>query len=145
MGYNVLYDEGNEYTSRTGGWEITGVGSKNEKSIVVGGKSTVLTGTNAAQTAQKIDLTAYNTIVVHITAAKNDSSGGSVFAAIFDGTSDVVTTKIGSSKFELSSATDILLDVSALSGSYYVRVVAKESASVVHTVYAEFDKVECNV
>lgn len=125
-----LYKNGNEYTSVTGGWvgkalrgnssgtDVMPTITRNTGNIVVSINSS--TGGGVLHTAQKIDLTKYNTITF-----KGTLKGSSQYAAMglcvwsSFGTywkSASATSYVEGSK----TVTDGTLDVSSLSGSYYV-------------------------
>ena len=121
-----LFIDGDQYTSVTGGWVQAGYiylsgDSSNNGSISIG-TSLYVSGTGGAncksfRTANKIDLTAYSKLTW-----TGSANGGNcvVVSSTTDGYSFVANTD-GSNK---------QLDISALSGSYYIGGFARNGGSL---------------
>lgn len=142
--YKMLYYKGEEYTHKTGGWDVTN-GSKNSDNIELRVTSTG-SGSPAgtATHVNPVDLTDKNSVSVHMIEAKSTTSPGSVNIKIKNTSgSYVATTNVITGSNSCSDAT-FNVDVSALEGSYYVEVVATTgNAASGRTAYAIFDEVSC--
>lgn len=116
-----LYDAGNQYTDVTGGWVRHGTGGTvtfNDDNIYLETLQDYSFGT--VDTTNAVDLTDFATLKVTATATNRSNMQGKV----------IVYTKNASGKettaasVALTSGTETVtsLDVSALSGAYYIRI-----------------------
>lgn len=138
-----LYKSGNEYTSVTGGFEYLAIlsGSYSEVAPVKNASSIRLAPSgsskqSSAVTVNAIDLTDYSTLYVNITEFDRTASGYRDFFVKSSRTSG--TTFAGDTQIDNTGVFSI--DVSSLSGSYYVGVFCNSSGSSVHC-YISFDKI----
>lgn len=138
-----LYNSGNEYTSLTGGFEYLAIlgGSYTEVAPVKNASSIRLAPSgsskqSSAVTVNGIDLTDYSTLYVNITEFDNTGSGYHDFIVKSSRTSG--TTFAGDTQIDNTGVFSI--DVSSLSGSYYIGVFCNSSGSSVHC-YISFDKI----
>ena len=134
----TLYDAGNEYESITGGWtqkngiiirsgaSSNGTATKKTDCLYVGSNAAASTG--AFTTADKIDLTNYSMI----TFESFGQYGGTVVAAHNFETGVLNTAPA----FSYISKSPYNLDVSALTGEYYISVAAENG------VYTSFTNVK---
>lgn len=105
-----LFKDGETYDSLTGGWQ--GVVDAGKKAIRIDAPAEK---TGFAYPKSKIDLTNYNTISAVVTENVSASSGFSLYITEAIGHSAVASVILGA-----APATRVDLDVSSVTGSYYV-------------------------
>ena len=129
--YTYLFKPNTDTTNVTGGWQLNSKGSLDSA-----GEQLVATFTNAynhgivfnVATINKIDFTEFTTLVATCKAAdKNNAAPRSATFAVASTQSGfnnagTVSTKIASTTFS-NSTTTVTIDVSGISGSYYVTFV----------------------
>ena len=117
-----LYDAGNQYTDITGGWIRHGTGGKvtfNDDNIYLATLDDYTEG--AVDTTNAVDLTGFATLKVTASATRRQYMLGRVIVY----TKNVAGKETVAASADLdSSSTETVtsLDVSALSGAYYVRI-----------------------
>lgn len=138
-----LYDAGNEYTDKTGGWASyayrqTGVGvpavaptlTKNASNMVA-----VLTGTarcGSLFTGNTIDLTPFTYLKMNYTATL-PTSGSAIGLGVTSNKNDLYTV-LASGLVGASGSGTITVNISALNSSYYVYFIEDlESTSTIST------------
>ena len=117
-----LYDAGNQYTDITGGWIRHGTGGTvtfNDDNIYLEDASAYVHA--AVDTTNAVDLTDYATLKVTATTADKRWMLGKVILYTKD-TAGKETIAASASLDSSSTETVTSLDVSALSGAYYVRI-----------------------
>ena len=133
--YTYLFKPNTDTTNVTGGWQLNSNGSLDSA-----GDQLVATFTNAynhnrafnVATINKIDFTEFTTLVATCKAAdKNNAAPISATFAVASTQSgfnnaDTASTKIASTTFSNSTNT-VTIDVSGISGSYYVTFVVQLS------------------
>ena len=129
LSYNLmLYDAGDQFAEVTGGWSYTGANSPvfNANNIVV--EPTVSNGTCVLTTANKIDLTGIKTLHFYLKCDTTGSlSNGGNCQAVGANTSNAIRVDNNRMTADVKVPTtadykDYTVDVSALSGSYYILV-----------------------
>lgn len=126
-----IYKEGNQYEDLTGGWSFKQIGttstsyqsSIDSDSITVGasGSGKDSDRTYGVATGAAIDLTNASTLNIVVTSATISGSGGLRFG--IDDTVDSGTWSGATAKASISTSTEkktVSLDVSSITGSYYV-------------------------
>lgn len=138
----MLYYKGNEYTNKTGGWNVDN-GSKESDyiNVYVYSKSTgEYTGT--ASHADPVDLTSKTTVSVHVTEANSSTSQGKIDITIKDIYGGVAARTNVITYDNSCNDKTFNIDVSSLKGSYFVNVVATTGYVVAgRHVYVRFDEV----
>ena len=133
--YTYLFKPNTDTTNVTGGWQLNSNGSLDSA-----GEQLVATFTNAynhgiafnVATINKIDFTEFTTLVATCKAAdKNNAAPRSATFAVASTQSGfnnagTASTKIASTTFS-NSTTTVTIDVSGISGSYYVTFVVELS------------------
>ena len=133
--YTYLFKPNTDTTNVTGGWQLNSNGSLDSA-----GDQLVATFTNAynhgkafnVATINKIDFTEFTTLVATCKAAdKNNAAPSSATFAVASTQSGfnnagTASTKIASTTFS-NSTTTVTIDVSGISGSYYVTFVVELS------------------
>lgn len=133
--YTYLFKPNTDTTNVTGGWQLNSNGSLDSA-----GDQLVATFTNAynhrkafnVATINKIDFTEFTTLVATCKAAdKNNAAPSSATFAVAstqDGfnAAGTASTKVASTTFS-NSTTTVQIDVSGISGSYYVTFVVELS------------------
>lgn len=141
-----LYNEGDECEDLTGGWtKLKGVNAttygtmtKNATNIYIKGPGTALSNGESGITAtQKIDLTNYNSLKLRVSEMTQGHNAQICFVAIGNYADNYtsIVANIG-----VHTATDsIALDVSAITGSYYIYVVGSSCGGslYVHKIWLE--------
>ena len=129
LSYNLmLYNAGDQFTEVTGGWSYTGNNSPvfNANNIVV--EPTVSNGTCVLTTVNKINLTGIKTLHFYLKCDTTGSaSNGGNCQAVGANTSNAIRVDNNRMTADVKVPTtadykDYAVDVSALSGSYYVLV-----------------------
>lgn len=136
---DYIYYTGNQYESLTGGWSFKQIGTTSTSygssidsySITVGasGSGKDSNRTYGVATGAAIDLTNASTLNIVVTSATISGSGGLRFG--IDDTVDSGTWSGATAKQTISASTDtqrVSLDVSSITGSYYVWVGAYSNA-----------------
>lgn len=133
--YTYLFKPNTDTTNVTGGWQLNSNGSLDSA-----GDQLVATFTNAynhgfafnVATINKIDFTEFTTLVATCKAAdKNNAAPRSATFAVAStqtgfNTAGTASTKVASTTFS-NSTTAVTIDVSGISGSYYVTFVVELS------------------
>ena len=134
-----LYNKGNEYPDVTGGWTVnshngSALGSKGPDYLY----ATFVTNArdNAIETAEKVDLSGYNTLAVHIT--ENTFSHWFAFGADATGTSVAGSTPVlAAEKLFTNKATGwVYLNIASISSAYIVLRGAESGGAKVDQIYA---------
>ena len=149
-----FYNKGNQYLELTGGWLAKGVLTKEGKGKAVTPQITqnadnmtiVFTGAQYANgliyTKNQIDLTEFKTITINGEAncpVKNGSVNLGVYSSVpsYVGDTKVAGTNIKKGGIILSGVFETTLDVSALSGKYYLTIDFYNDPSGTNTVIVE--------
>lgn len=133
--YTYLFKPNTDTTNVTGGWQLNSKGSLDSA-----GDQLVATFTNAynrgnafnVATINKIDFTEFTTLVATCKAAdKNNAAPSSATFAVAStqagfNAAGTASTKVASTTFS-NSTTTVQIDVSGISGSYYVTFVVELS------------------
>lgn len=133
--YTYLFKPNTDTTNVTGGWQLNSNGSLDSA-----GDQLVATFTNAynhgfafnVATINKIDFTEFTTLVATCKAAdKNNAAPSSATFAVAStqtgfNSAGTASTKVASTTFS-NSTTAVTIDVSGISGSYYVTFVVELS------------------
>lgn len=133
--YTYLFKPNTDTTNVTGGWQLNSKGSLDSA-----GEQLVATFTNAynhgiafnVATINKIDFTEFTTLVATCKAADNNNAAprSATFAVASTqsgfNNAGTASTKIASTTFS-NSTTTVTIDVSGISGSYYVTFVVELS------------------
>lgn len=138
-----LYREGNEYTSVTGGYSYLRILSTSYAQVDPTKEPSYIrlapSGSgkqSSAVTNNSIDLTDYSTLYINITEFDRTASGYRDF--IVKSARSSGTTFAGDTQITGTGVYSI--DVSNLSGSYYIGVFCNSNSSSVHC-YISFDKI----
>ena len=142
----ILYDSGDEYTDITGGWSGfacnsgTSIGTitKNSSSIYIKSNGSKGAQSIAAAPANKIDITDISTLKVNVTSFNVQSENRSYF--VLSSSRDTSSTSNSAATKEITGTGEIALDVSSLSGSYYV-IVYNRAVNGAGTYELTFDRV----
>ena len=129
-----LYDAGNQYTDITGGWIRHGTGGTvtfNDDNIYLEDASAYVHA--AVDTTNAVDLTDYATLKVTATTTDKRWMLGKVILYTKD-TAGKETIAASASLDSSSTETVTSLDVSALSGAYYVRIQSSGTNSSYYIV-----------
>lgn len=117
-----LYDAGNQYTDITGGWIRHGTGGKvtfNDDNIYLETLGAYDEG--AVDTTNAVDLTDFATLKVTVSATNRKNIIGKV--SVYTKNAAGKETVAASAELDASSTETVTsLDVSGLSGAYYVRI-----------------------
>ena len=116
----VLYENGNLYEYVTGGWTYDG--AKNTDSYILINENAV--DMKGARTTKKIDLTPYRTLTVELSSHGIHSAAATAITVAND---ETLKDSNGVAKINTSQSTTrkaYSVDVSALTGSYYIKVFA---------------------
>ncbi len=145
IGY--LYYQGNENPSITGGWEINNVTNliKGDNSITLG----KTTGSNnqktsyAVTTNQKIDLSNYNTIFLHVVKQKNSHLTNTTTTLSTISDVPIMTSLIDESNEANKEYLDMKyqLDISNIDGKYQLQVATANKTTTSYYFYIEFDQI----
>ena len=142
----ILYDSGEEYSDITGGWSgfacysgtSKGTFTKNSSSIYIKSNGSKGAQSIAAAPANRIDITDVSTLKVNVTAFKAQSEYRSYF--LLSSSRDTSSTDNSVVVKEIKGTGEITLDVSGLSGSYYV-IVYNRAIDGAGTYELTFDRV----
>lgn len=127
----ILYDSGEEYSDITGGWSgfacysgtSKGTFTKNSSSIYIKSNGSKGAQSIAAAPANKIDITNISTLKVNVTSFNVQSEYRSYF--LLSSSRDTSSVSNAAASIEIKGTGEIALDVSSLSGSYYVIVYTR--------------------
>ena len=142
----VLYDSGEEYSDITGGWSgfacysgtSKGTFTKNSSSIYIKSNGSKGAQSIAAAPANKIDITDISTLKVNVTSFNVQSEYRSYFILSSSRNTSSVNNSVATK--EITGTGEIALDVSGLSGSYYV-IVYTRAVDGANTYELTFDRV----
>lgn len=142
----VLYDSGEEYSDITGGWSgfacyngtSKGTFTKNSSSIYIKSNGSGGAQSIAAAPANKIDITDISTLKVNVTSFKVQSENRAFF--LLSSSRDTSSVSNSVAKKEIPGTGEIALDISGLSGSYYV-IVYTWAVNGAGTYELTFDRV----
>ena len=142
----VLYDSGDEYTDITGGWSgfacdrgtSEGTFTKNSSSIYIKSNGSKGAQSIAAAPVNKIDITDISTLKVNVTSFNVQSENRAFF--ILSSSRDTSSVSNLVAKEEIRGTGEIALDISGLSGSYYV-IVYTWAVNGANTYELTFDRV----
>ena len=127
----ILYDSGEEYSDITGGWSgfacysgtSKGTFTKNSSSIYIKSNGSKGAQSIAAAPANKIDITDISTLKVNVTSFNVQSEYRAYFLLSSSRDTSSVSNSVASK--EIKGTGEIALDISGLSGSYYVIVYTR--------------------
>ena len=127
----ILYDSGDEYTDITGGWSgfacysgtSKGTFTKNSSSIYIKSNGSKGAQSIAAATANKIDITDISTLKVNVTSFNVQSEYRAYFLLSSHRDTSSVSESVATTG--IPGTGEIALDISGLSGSYYVIVYTR--------------------
>lgn len=145
----ILYDSGDEYTDITGGWSgfacysgtSKGTFTKNSSSIYIKSNGSKGAQSIAAAPANKIDITDISTLKVNVTSFNVQSEYRSYF--LLSSSRDTSSVSNAAASIEIKGTGEIALDVSGLSGSYYV-IVYTRAVDGANTYELTFNRVYGN-
>jgi hypothetical protein len=138
----ILYNKGDECTAVTGGWSLTGTGTKNTDSITLGEDPWRFDINSTAYTNLEIDLTGKKTLEAYFVEA-NAKAGGYVYLEVYQGENKVATKTVANLQ-QIANEWSTL-DISALpAGKYVVKVrIYYNNSSVNILLKAIFNEVRC--
>ena len=127
----ILYDSGDEYTDITGGWSgfacysgtSKGTFTKNSSSIYIKSNGSKGAQSIAAAPVNKIDITDISTLKVNVISFNVQSEYRAYF--LLSSRRDTSSTNNAVATIEIKGTGETTLDVSGLSGSYYVLVYTR--------------------
>ena len=142
----ILYDSGDEYTDITGGWSgfacysgtSKGTFTKNSSSIYIKSNGSSGAQSIAASPENKIDITDISTLKVNVTSFNVQSGYRSYF--ILSSSRNTSSTDNSVATKEITGTGETELDISGLSGSYYV-IVYNRAVNGANTYELTFDRV----
>ena len=142
----ILYDSGDEYTDITGGWSgfacysgtSKGTCAKNSSSIYIKSNGSSGAQSIAASPENKIDITDISTLKVNVTSFNVQSGYRSYF--ILSSSRNTSSTDNSVATKEITGTGETELDISGLSGSYYV-IVYNRAVNGANTYELTFDRV----
>ena len=142
----ILYDSGEEYSDITGGWSgfacysgtSKGTFTKNSSSIYIKSNGSKGAQSIAAAPANKIDITDISTLKVNVTSFNVQSEYRAYFLLSSSRDTSSVSNSVASK--EIKGTGEIALDISGLSGSYYV-IVYTRAVDGANTYELTFDRV----
>ena len=142
----ILYDSGDEYTDITGGWSgfacysgtSKGTFTKNSSSIYIKSNGSKGAQSIAAAPENKIDITDISTLKVNVTSFNVQSEYRSYF--LVSSSRDTSSVNKAAASIEIKGTGEIALDISGLSGSYYV-IVYTRAVDGANTYELTFDRV----
>ena len=140
-----LYNAGDECESDSGGWTITGLGSKKADHIYIGSESNYGSTENSAKTNKTIDCSRISSVEVHfIEFWTSTSVGFCEVRLVNEGGATVAKARHGYSDNNSSSRLDFVLTVDAkdITEKCYVHIVAAHTTSSRNT-RAKVDTVRC--
>ena len=127
----ILYDSGEEYSDITGGWSgfacysgtSKGTFTKNSSSIYIKSNGSKGAQSIAAAPANKIDITDISTLKVNVTSFNVQSESRTFFVLSSSRDTSSISNSVATK--EIKGTGETALDVSGLSGSYYVLVYTR--------------------
>ena len=142
----ILYDSGDEYTDITGGWSgfacysgtSKGTFTKNSSSIYIKSNGSKGAQSIAAAPANKIDITDISTLKVNVTSFNVQSESRAYFLLSSSRDTSSVSNSVASKV--IKGTGEIALEISGLSGSYYV-IVYTRAVDGAGTYELTFDRV----
>lgn len=142
----ILYDSGEEYSDITGGWSgfacysgtSKGTFTKNSSSIYIKSNGSKGAQSIAAAPANKIDITDISTLKVNVTSFNVQSEYRAYF--LLSSSRDTLSVSESVASKEIKGTGEIALDISGLSGSYYV-IVYTRAVDGTNTYELTFDRV----
>lgn len=124
-----LYYNGDQFTDVTGGWSANGyTGLSGSNPAVVNNTSLdfYISGWHRIGTVNKVDVSQYSTITFKMKAQNNNTGVHYIYCGCYNNKSDLYSTgRVASNSKTTYSASsdgnfDVTIDVSRLSGSYYI-------------------------
>ena len=145
----ILYDSGEEYSDITGGWSgfacysgtSKGTFTKNSSSIYIKSNGSKGAQSIAAAPANKIDITDISTLKVNVTSFNVQSESRSYFILSSSRNTSSVDNSVATK--EITGTGETELDISGLSGSYYV-IVYNRAVDGANTYELTFNRVYGN-
>ena len=145
----ILYDSGEEYSDITGGWSgfacysgtSKGTFTKNSSSIYIKSNGSKGAQSIAAAPANKIDITDISTLKVNVTSFNVQSEYRSYFILSSSRNTSSVNNSVATK--EITGTGETELDISGLSGSYYV-IVYNRAIDGANTYELTFNRVYGN-
>ena len=145
----ILYDSGDEYTDITGGWSgfacysgtSKGTFTKNSSSIYIKSNGSKGAQSIAAAPENKIDITDISTLKVNVTSFNVQSEYRSYFILSSSRNTSSVNNSVATK--EITGTGETELDISGLSGSYYV-IVYNRAVNGADTYELTFNRVYGN-
>ena len=142
----ILYDSGDEYTDITGGWSgfacysgtSKGTFTKNSSSIYIKSNGSKGAQSIAAAPENKIDITDISTLKVNVTSFNVQSEYRAYF--LLSSRRDTSSVSESVATTQIPGTGEIALDISGLSGSYYV-IVYTRAVDGAGTYELTFDRV----
>ena len=141
-----LYEDGNEYLDITGGWKFSHDGTKSDSYIRLGSETANSNENKYVRTENWISLESFNTVEVHFLKGRMQFSSSKLNIEAIDASGNVAATvTVKSGAINPIPDTTGVLDVSNLSGKYYIQVVIywDSSSNAANIEYVDFDKVVC--
>ena len=139
-----LYKNGDECTNFTGGWALSGVGTKGSTSIKIGEDPWRFDVNSTAYTNKGINLTGKTTLQAYFTTVNAGKSRGYIYLDVYrDGTRVARKTVANNTTFSNAWSS---LDISTLpsNGDYIVKINAYyHSSSENYLINATFSQVRC--
>ena len=137
------YKAGDECTAITGGWLLSSTGEKTEKGIRIGSLSAETKTSKSAYTSGHVDLTGIHAVSVHFSEVYLAGSSAELKLEFLDANGDVALTKIMAEGVTDAKDFSGTADVSALTGSYVLRIIITYSSTsgTAYKHYAIFDEV----
>ena len=145
----ILYDSGEEYSDITGGWSgfacysgtSKGTFTKNSSSIYIKSNGSKGAQSIAASPENKIDITDISTLKVNVTSFNVQSEYRSYFILSSSRNTSSVDNSVATK--EITGTGETELDISGLSGSYYV-IVYNRAVNGANTYELTFNRVYGN-
>ena len=142
----ILYDSGEEYSDITGGWSgfacysgtSKGTFTKNSSSIYIKSNGSKGAQSIAAAPENKIDITDISTLKVNVTSFNAQSEYRAYF--LLSSSRDTSSASNSVATKEIKGTGEVALNVSSLSGSYYVLVYTR-AVNGAGTYELTFDRV----
>lgn len=152
IGY--LYNEGNEESATTDGWELIRTNSKgevqalnsslikNENSIRLGATgSNKSTDLYVAKTNNNINLTNYNSLYLHVIKQRNSNVTNTTSKLTVLADTPISTELCKDTVTTEKTDKLYILDLSSVNSSYPIQVSTQAKTTTGYTFYVEFDKV----
>ena len=135
-----LYDSGNEYSAQTGGWVISGTGSKESNYIRVGKTSAIAPSTNSAQFNNYVDLSAYSTLKLNFIELSSNSTTGRMYVYLYNATGEKLASETILSGNKTEANVTKSVDISSIGEPVFVQIVTYHQNES-RIVYADFNKI----